>query len=115
MPVSDTFAAVVLVSSSVARTILDTGGPTRLASHRGRLRRGRHGEAGLVIEDGESRIPVIILAPHQLETDAALVADAQGNPLVHDGDRVELVGGFVPDGDPRYPAFVAGVVILLDG
>lgn len=97
------------------RTVLDTGGPTRLASHTGRLRRGRQDEADLIIEDGGSRIPVMILAPHQLEVAGALVADAQGNPLVHDGDRVQLVGGFAPDGDPRSPAFLAGRVILLDG
>ena len=97
------------------RTVLDAGGPTRLASHTGRLKGGTQEEAGLVIEGGGSRIPVIILAPHQLEVAGALVADPQGNPLVRDGDRVQLVGGFVPDGDPRSPAFLAGRVILLDG
>ena len=95
VPNSDVLLAVVVAWAAVAKTVFDAGGPTRL----------RLDEAGLVIEDRESRIPVIILAPHRREVPGVLVADGEGSPLKGDGDSVQLVGGFAPDGDPPSPAF----------
>ena len=80
----------------------------------GVLRRGREGEGPLVIQSGEVRTPVVLLAQHQLDVAGALVAGVDGGPLIWDGDWVRLVGGFAPTDDPRYPAFLAGSVILAE-
>lgn len=97
------------------RTVLQAAGPSRLARLSGVLRRGRAEDAALILESNETGTPVIILAAHQLNVNGALVADIEGNPLIRDGDRVEVVGGFPPRTDPRHPAFLAARVAIVEG
>lgn len=98
----------------VDKIVLSIGGLNRLAALSGVLRQGQPDEGPLVIESGQMRTPVVILAPHLLNVDGALVADAEGHPLVQEGDRVKLTGGLAPVEDPRYPAFLAERVALVD-
>jgi len=63
-----------------------------------------------MIESGDGTIPVVVLAPHRISVNGALLADAGGTPVAREGERVILVGGFAPSGDPRHPAFLAASV-----
>lgn len=91
------------------RTVLATSGPSRLARATGRLRRGSDG--ALVLDSGESELPVVILAAHSIFPEGPdLIADANGTPVVQDGDRVELVGG----SSPTEPGFYASRVLVID-
>jgi hypothetical protein len=95
--------------------VLKAAGPSRLALAAGALRRGADG-SGLAIESpGGTRTPVVILAPHMLDSGGALLAGADGTPLVREGQAIELVGGVAAPADPRYPSFLASEVIVLDG
>jgi len=67
-----------------------------------------------VIESGTDTIPIVVLAPHRISVDGALLADADGTPVAWEGDRVALVGGFAPGGDPRHPAFLAASVSVVE-
>jgi hypothetical protein len=99
-----------VASSSVARRkVLTRPGPTRLARVSGVIRRGAEGSP--VLEGDGSDIPIVITAAHTLLLEGeALLADANGTPVVWEGDRVELVGGFAPEGG----AFYATAVTVVD-
>jgi hypothetical protein len=80
-------------------------GSHRLAMRTGTLHRTPQGSmTGLVLKANGADTPVVILAPHALDREDALVADAHGTPVIWEGDQVELVGGLAPPDDPRYPA-----------
>jgi len=66
-----------------------------------------------VIDSG-TQVPVVVLAPHRINVDGALLADVDGTPVACEGDRVTVVGGFAPDDDPRSPAFLAARVIVVE-
>jgi hypothetical protein len=67
-----------------------------------------------VLEAGEDRIPVVVLATHTVLEGSALLADGNGTLVVSEGDPVELVGGFAPQDHPSTSAFVASKVSVLD-
>lgn len=94
------------------RTVLTRSGPSRLARITGVLGRGNDGS--LVLDTAESRIPIVVIAPHAVLDGPALLANPEGSPVVFDGDRVELVGGFGPEGHPHHRAFFASRVSVLD-
>jgi len=90
------------------RTVLTTSGPSRLARLTGVLRRGS--ETPLVVQSGEREIPVVVLAVHTvLAGGPALLADGEGTPVVCEGDQVELVGGFHPEGHAFFASRVSVV------
>src|ERR1700722_1079519 len=94
------------------RNVLRATGAGRSAKRSGILRAAPPGSpTSLVIEsESGSQTPVIVLAPHRINTEGALLADADGTLVAWEGDRVTLVGGFAPDADPRHPAFLANTV-----
>lgn len=95
--------------------MLKAAGSSRLALVAGALRRAADG-SGLAIESPSgTRTPVVILAPHMLDSGGALLAGADGTPLVREGQAIELIGGAAAPDDPRYPSFLASEVIVLDG
>lgn len=97
------------------RSVLKAAGPSRLALAAGALWWATDG-SGLAIESPSgTRTPVVILAPHKLNSGGALLAGADGTPLVREGQAIELVGGTAAPDDPRYPSFLAAEVIVLDG
>jgi hypothetical protein len=88
------------------RTVLAASGPSRLARRIGVLRRGA--DDSLVIEDGGHQTPVVIVAPHQLLAEGdVLLSDADGTPVVREGDEVVLTGGLSLEGPAFYAARVA--------
>jgi hypothetical protein len=94
------------------REVLTSPGTGRLARKVGVLRRGS--EDRVVLDSGASETPVIVLAPHTLVAGKTLLADMNGTAVVWEGDQVELAGGIAPEGDPRYPAFLAWIVSIID-
>jgi hypothetical protein len=96
------------------RTVLQTPGPGRLAKRSGILRSASPGSPTALVIDSGTQVPVVVLAPHQINVDGVLLADVDGTPVAWEGDRVTVFGGFAPDDDPRSPAFLAASVSVVE-
>ena len=96
------------------RSVLQADGPSRLSKRTGILRATSPGSpTSLAIEAGTKTYPVIVLAPHRINVDGALLADVDGTPVAWEGEQVVLGGGLAPHDDRRYPAFLASRVSVL--
>lgn len=98
------------------RTVIRGTEGGRLARRTGILRAAPpESPTALIIESGAERLPLVVLAPHQVNVGGALLADLDGTPVAWDGDRVILAGGLASQDDERYPAFLAWMVSVDTG
>ncbi len=55
-------------------------------------------------------MPVVVLAPHRINVDGALLSDGDGTPVAYEGDPVTVVGGMGRGSDSGSPVFQASTL-----